>query len=134
MDAYSAFDARELANERTIDLNRENAAESDGITPANVPVWTRLRVERMDGSTDLNATCNALCAHICTLDEAAIEVVKLRDRCQILELQKEEIRHTYQRHLGAYTRLAIDAMHDALAAGVIPEKLANDLNELRRAA
>jgi hypothetical protein len=116
-DAYSAFDARELANERYADKYGDD-------TPDEIRA---IAAER--------DTANEIAATLETERDALLdEVARLRDRCQVLILEKEEIRHTYQRHLGAYTRLAIDAMHEALAAGVIPEKLANDLNEMRRAA
>lgn len=180
MDAYYAFDGRELQNERIIDLNRETAPEADGIAPENVPVWMAHRIERHDGSTDLVETCNALCAHAATMSNRAdmfrrdvltlqteaevaadnirelmaqletanevaaihraerdaylIELAKLRDRCQVLILEKEQIRHTYQTLLGTYVRQAVAAMHDAIEAGEIPQRLADDVNALRAVA
>ena len=76
MDAYDIFDRAEQYAEREYDLNREAAAEMDGITPANVPVWSALRVENMDGTTNINATINAICAHIRTLNEAAANTIR----------------------------------------------------------
>lgn len=76
MDAYDIFDRAERAAERAYDLNRETAAEMDGITPANVPVWSALRVENMDGTTNINATINAICTHIRTLNEAAADTIR----------------------------------------------------------
>jgi hypothetical protein len=133
-DAYSAFDRRERDNERTIDLNRENAAEHYGITPANVPVWMRLRVERMDGSTDLNATCNALCAHIRALDEAAADEIrehmaevqiladirevteadnhKLRNRVTVLNLLLHSMRDRWDERSTGMTLLQLDLLLD----------------------
>lgn len=69
MDAYDTYDRNERANERANDLNRETAAECDGISPVNIPVWSALRVENMDGTTNVNATVNALCAHVTRLNE-----------------------------------------------------------------
>jgi outer membrane murein-binding lipoprotein Lpp len=76
MDAYDIFDRAERANERAADLNRETAAECDGISPANVPVWSSLRVENMDGTTNINATINAICTHVRTLNEAAADAIR----------------------------------------------------------
>lgn len=68
--------SNERATERGYDLNRETAAECDGITPANVPVWSALRVENMDGTTNINATINAICTHVRTLNEAAADTIR----------------------------------------------------------
>lgn len=68
-DPYLNLAAREMAEERAIDLNRETAPEMDGISPDNVPVWTLYRVENNDGTTNPNATANALCARIQELEE-----------------------------------------------------------------
>lgn len=75
-DAYDRFDRAEQYAERAIDLNRQTAAECDGITPDNVPVWVALRVENMDGTTNINATINAVCTHIRTLNESAADTVR----------------------------------------------------------
>ena len=69
-DPYFALAARELAEEQAIDLNRETAAEYDGIVPSNVAIWTQYRSENEDGTTNINATCNALCGAVASLREA----------------------------------------------------------------
>jgi hypothetical protein len=75
-DPTYLLDQNERATERGYDLNRETAPEMDGITPANVPVWTALRVENMDGTTNVNATINALCEHVRELEEASADAIR----------------------------------------------------------
>lgn len=134
MDAYYAFDGRELQNERAYDLNRETAAEADGITPTNVPVWMAHRIERQDGSTDTVETCNALCAHIRSLDEAAADEIRahmeelevlsdlrqvaerdnhnLRNRVTVLQLLLHGMRDRWDERSTGMTRLQLDLLLD----------------------
>lgn len=128
MDAYYAFDGRELANE---------LSEISQLTTENEQLRESLRLEAEAGTTawaladDFLDQRNALEAE---RDALRAEVARLANQCQILILQKEEIRHTYQRHLGAYLRLVRESMLQAVDAGVIPQRLADDVNALRAVA
>lgn len=131
-DPTYLLDQNERANERAIDLNRETAAEMDGITPANVPVWSALRVENMDGTTNLNATINAICTHVRTLNEAAADTIReieadraaahdiaaqyaneneaLRERVTNAETMLRCIREGWDRSSTGMTRLQLDLL------------------------
>ena len=145
-DPYFALAARELAEEQAIDLNRETAAEYDGIVPSNVAIWTQYRAENEDGTTNINATANALCAAVASLREAITanqdstnglledarqlreENHDLRNQCQRHIFEKDELRYQRAEALGKFFALARALMHDAIEAGNVPQQLARDLD------
>jgi hypothetical protein len=133
-DAYDALSRRELAIERSYDLTVETAAECDGISPANIPVFSSLRISYMDGATNLSATINSLCDHVRTLSENAADTIRdaaadrdaiadvaaqyatenegLRQRVVNVETLLRSIREEWDRESMGWVRLQLDLVLD----------------------
>lgn len=127
-DAYDIYDGRELQNERT---------EISELTTENEQLRESLRIEAEAGEIGWGIAIDyqqQRDAYEAERDALRAEVARLANQCQILILQKEEIRHTYQRHLGAYLRLVRESMLQAVDAGVIPQRLTDDVNALQAIA